>query len=95
MNDIEFRNLDELYSRIKPALYSKVRELKRNGITYIKEVDIWNYLSINKWQKSEYLSLSDMVSSIMDLDEKDIKDYALDILRKEKREIIKEEGELL
>lgn len=95
MNDIEFRNLDELYNRIKPALYSKVRELKRNGINYIKEEDIWNFLSINKWQKSEYLSLSEMVSSIMDLEEKEIKEYVLDILRKENREIIKEEGELL
>lgn len=95
MADFEFKNLEELYNRIKPALYSKVKEYKRKGITYIKEVDIWNYLSINKWQNSESLSLSEMVSSIMDLDEKDIKNYVLDILRKNKREIIKEEGELL
>ena len=32
----EFRNLEELYNRIKPALYSKVEELKRNHISYIK-----------------------------------------------------------
>ena len=40
----EFKNLDDLYNRIKPALYSKVMELKRNHISYVKESDIWNYL---------------------------------------------------
>lgn len=49
----EFRNLEELYNRIKPALYSKVEELKRNHISYIKEEDIWNYLSSTVWKKKE------------------------------------------
>lgn len=95
MSNLEFNNLDELYSRIKPALYSKVQELKRNKIIYIKEVDIWNYLSKEKWKKSESLSLSGMVSDIIDLKEDEIKNYTLDIISKQNREINKEEGTLL
>ena len=34
--NIEFRNVEELYNRIKPALYSKVKELNRLGINYVK-----------------------------------------------------------
>lgn len=94
-NKLEFNSLDELYSRIKPALYSKVQELKRNKIIYIKEVDIWNYLSSKKWRQSESLSLSGMVSDIIDLTEEEIKNYTLDVISKQNREIIKEEGTLL
>lgn len=91
----EFKNLDELYNRIKPALYSKVQEYKRLNVSYIKEEDIWNYLSINVWKKKSDLTLSDMVSDIMDLKLEDVKSYVFDILRKRDIEISKEEGNLL
>ncbi len=90
MKDLNFRNLDELYNRIKPALYSKVEEIKRNNISYIKEEDIWNYLSINKWKNSESLTLSDMVTDIMDLKIDDVKMYVLDLVRRRNTDIIKE-----
>ncbi len=91
----EFRNLEELYNRIKPALCSKVEELKRNHISYIKEEDIWNYLSSTVWKKKSDLTLSEMVSDIMDLKLESIKGYVFDILRKRDIEISKEEGNLL
>lgn len=90
MKDLNFRNLDELYNRIKPALYSKVEEIKRNNISYIKEEDIWNYLSINKWKNSESLTLNDMVTDIMDLKIDDVKMYVLDLVRRRNIDIIKE-----
>ncbi len=90
MKDLNFRNLDELYNRIKPALYSKVEEIRRNNISYIKEEDIWNYLSINKWKNSESLTLSDMVTDIMDLKIDDVKMYVLDLVRRRNTDIIKE-----
>lgn len=90
MKDLNFRNLDELYNRIKPALYSKAEEIKRNNITYIKEEDIWNYLSINKWKNSESLTLNDMVTDIMDLKIDDVKMYVLDLVRRRNTDIIKE-----
>lgn len=95
MKDTNFRNLDELYNRIKPALYSKVQEIRRNGTSYIKEEDIWNYLSLNKWKNSESLTLNDMVSDILNLKEDDIKSYVLDLVKKRSTEIIKEESSLL
>ena len=78
MSDIEFKSLEELYNRIKPALYSKVLELKRKGIDYVKEEDIWNYLSINVWKKTDQLTISLMVSTIMDLKEDEITSYVLE-----------------
>lgn len=90
MSNLEFKSLEELYNRVKPALYSKVQELKRNNITYVKEVDIWNYLSSNTWKNTDSLSLSGMVENILDLKEDEIKNYVLDILKKQNRTIIKD-----
>lgn len=94
-NNSEFRTLEELYNRVKPALYSKREELKRNHISYIKEADIWNYLSEFEWKKKEDLTLAEMVTDIMDLKISDLKNYVFEILKKMDIEIIKEEGNLL
>ncbi len=83
----EFKSIDELYNRVKPALYSKVQEFKRNHVSYIKEVDIWNYLSTTSWKRAESLSLGEMVSQIMSLSLTDMQTYVHDILRKQDREI--------
>lgn len=91
----EFRNLEELYNRIRPALYSKVKEFKRLNVSYIKEEDIWNYLSNSVWKVKSDLTLSEMVSDIMSVNLEDIKGYVFDILRKRDIEISKEEGDLL
>ena len=47
-NPIEFKSAKELYDRVLPALYSKVKEVRNLGFKYITEKDIWNYLKINK-----------------------------------------------
>lgn len=91
MENIEFKTLEELYNFIKPALYSKVEEIKRNKISYIKEEDIWNYLTISKWKKSDTLTISDMVSDIMDLRIDDVKMYVLECVRKRNTDIIKDD----
>ena len=59
--DLEFGTLEELYKRLKPALLTKKNELKRSGIEYIKEEDIWNYLTEVKWANSKNLLLYQMV----------------------------------
>lgn len=93
MSNLEFKSLEELYNRVKPALYSKVQELRRNNINYVKEVDVWNYLSQTIWKKTDSLSLSVMVDNILDLKEEEIKTYVLDILKKQDRKIIEEHTE--
>ena len=93
VSNLEFKSLEELYNRVKPALYSKVQELRRNNINYVKEVDVWNYLSQTIWKKTDSLSLSVMVDNILDLKEEEIKTYVLDILKKQDRKIIEEHTE--
>ena len=71
----EFETLEELYKRIKPALTTKMREMRRNGYIYIKEEDIWNYLKEVKWVNSKDLSLYQMTCDILDTNDNVIDDY--------------------
>ena len=54
-NDIKFKNLNDLYNRILPALRSKIKEIKKEGLKYIHEEDIWNILKKYKWTSSRDL----------------------------------------
>jgi hypothetical protein len=85
--DIEFKSLEELYQRIKPALMTKKIEMHRSGYTYIKEEDIWNYLKEIKWRNSKDLSLSDMVSDILNTDDINIDSYLKGKLNKTDRTV--------
>ena len=84
--DIEFNNIRELYDRLRPALNSKVNELNRFGIDYIKINDIWNYLRDTKWKISKNLLLCDMVSDILTLDNMIIDNYVKEEMKKKKVE---------
>ena len=66
--DYEFKSLKELYEKVKPALITKVNDLKRININYIREEDVWNCLKENKWKKSINLSLSELINDILELD---------------------------
>jgi hypothetical protein len=70
-----FRSLEELYMRVKPALRSKVKELKRIGIHYVHEEDIWNYLKNNLWCKKTNLTLGELVNDIMCTSNSDLEKY--------------------
>lgn len=87
----EFKSLQELYNRIRPALISKCSELRKLGYNNIKEADIWNYLASKKWQGSSQLALSEMVSDIFDLSAEDINNYLIKKVSKEMREPLFEE----
>lgn len=84
--DLEFKSLKELYDRINPALVSKGLELKKLGYYYIKEADIWNFLTEEKWKLGKDLSLSDMVNDIFNLDPNDINNFVIKKVSKEMRE---------
>lgn len=83
--DIGFRSIEELYRRVKPALTTKMREIHRNGISYIKEEDIWNYLKDKKWRSSKDLSLHQMVSDILNCDDILVDDHFKNTLSKNER----------
>lgn len=76
--DIEFNSVLELYERLKPALNAKLAELERNDIKYIKIEDIWNYLRISKWSKSNNLLLYQMVDDILNIDNMLLDNYVKD-----------------
>lgn len=80
--DIEFSSLDQLYKRIYPALKTKKNELKRCGYEYIKEKDIWIFLSSTKWKNSHGLILATMVSDILNSNNDAIDKYFKENLRK-------------
>ena len=82
--NIEFENVEELYLRVLPALRSKVKELKRDNKLYIKERDIFEYLSNNVWNKSNNLYLDKIVDDIICLNNDDIDNYVQNKIIKEK-----------
>lgn len=85
--EIKFHSLDELYKRLKPALFTKREEMRRNGYVYIKEEDIWNYLKEIKWKNSKNLSLYQMTCDILDTNDNIIDDYLREKLNLKNRKI--------
>lgn len=90
----EFNSLKELYLRLNPAFDSKLNEIKLKGFNYIKQIDIWNYLSEKKWNNKKDLSLYEMVDDILNVNNKELSDYVLNILNKSERETHFEEDVL-
>ncbi len=80
--DIRFNSVEELYYRVFPALRSKVRELRKNQIDYIKEVDIWNCLVDIKWKNNSGLELSDVVDDILNTDNNVLDEYIKEKIKK-------------
>lgn len=79
---IEFKSLKELYSRVKPALYSKQKEIQRLGLKYVNEKDIWNYLVENVWTSKKDLELHELISDILHVDNYKINDYVMNKIAK-------------
>lgn len=90
--DVEFNSLEELYRRIKPALHTKKEEMKRNGYPYIKEEDIWNYLTEIKWVHSKNLSLYQMVSDVLNVEDSLIDRYLREKLSMRNRDVYFKDG---
>lgn len=86
--ELKFNSEEELYTRVLPALKTKKNEIKRIGINYILEEDIWNALKINKWQYKNNLSLSEMVDDILNTDISFFDKYIKLEMRKVRRTII-------
>ena len=96
MNE-EFKSLKELYDRVRPALYSKLKEIKRLGFSVVEEKDIWNYLVDNSWKKKTNLELHEIISDILYVDNYRVYEYVMNNLSKykEKEEIKFDKDELI
>lgn len=83
----EFTTLEQLYERLKPALRTKMREMKSLGYTYIREEDIWNYLKEVKWVSSKNLLLFEMVRDVLNVDNGSVDSYVRQKLNSRERRI--------
>ncbi len=81
-NPIEFKSAKELYDRVLPALYSKVKELRNLGFKYVTEKDIWNYLVNSTWKTKRNLQLHDLISDILYADNYKLNDYVMDKMKR-------------
>lgn len=71
----EYKNQEELYKGLIPALNTRMKYLKRDKIKDISKEDIWNYLKETKWKNSIDLTLADMVQDILHTDSREIISY--------------------
>lgn len=55
----------KLFNRVKPALKSKIKEIKRLGINNISEYFLFEYLKNNIWKQKENLTLGEIVNDIL------------------------------
>ena len=94
-NDIEFDSVLALYDRVKPALKTKLKELKRENYEYIKEEDIWNYLIKTKWSSAHGLVLCDVVDDILHIENEKIDKYFKEEHKKKKTDLLFEELDLI
>lgn len=95
IKDIEFNSVLDLYNRVKPALRTKLKELKRENYDYIKEEDVWNYLIKTKWSNANGLVLCDVVDDILHIENKKIDNYFKEEHQKKQDELLFEELDLI
>lgn len=81
---MDFKTVEELKQRVKPALYSKLKELHALGYKIVSTNDIWNYLVKYKWNNKKDIELNDLVSDILYENNYSIYNYVLEEIKKKK-----------
>lgn len=85
-----YKSQEELFNKLSGAFNVKLRLIKKN-YDYIKKVDIWNYLKINKWSKDKNLTISEMVNDIIDIDIRKVDLFLKEHLKEEERKLYMED----
>lgn len=80
---MEYKSEEELYRHLRGAFNVKIR-LVGDDYSYIKAIDIWNYLKLNKWIMQKNLSLADMVNDIIDVDIEKVDSFVKEHLKENK-----------
>lgn len=83
---MEYKTEKELYDSLRGAFQVKLRMIK-DKYDYIKMVDIWNYLKINKWCKDKNLGLSEMVNDILTVEIEKVDLFLKKHLKEEERKL--------
>jgi len=71
----KFKDLEDLYNTVKPALKAKTSDLHREKYLMIKKEDIWNYLLEKKWILEDNLDLALIIDDILNADGYKISEY--------------------
>lgn len=87
---MEYNSQEELFNNLRGAFQVKIRMINKK-YDYIKMVDIWNYLKINKWSKDKNLNISEMVNDIIDVDIDKVDIFLKKHIKEEERKIYIEE----
>lgn len=85
-----YNSSEQLFHKLGGAFQVKLRLIGKD-YDYIKKVDIWNYLKINKWCKDKNLSISEMVNDIIEVNIKKVDLFLKKYLKEEERKLV--EGE--
>lgn len=88
--EMEYNSQEELFNNLRGAFQVKIRMINKK-YDYIKMVDIWNYLKINKWSKDKNLNISEMVNDIIDVDIDKVDIFLKKHIKEEERKIYIEE----
>lgn len=83
---MEYKSQKELFETLNGAFNVKLRLIK-DEYSYIKSVDIWNYLKINKWCKDKNLGLSEMVNDIINVDVQKVDLFLKNYIKEEERKL--------
>lgn len=83
---MEYKTEKELYNSLRGAFQVKLRMIKDN-YDYIKMVDIWNYLKLNKWCKDKNLSISEMVNDIITVEIEKVDMFLKKQIKNEERKL--------
>ncbi|MBQ8193061.1 MAG: hypothetical protein IJZ46_03215 [Bacilli bacterium] len=83
---MNYKSQEELFNTLRGAFLVKIRLIK-DKYDYIKIVDIWNYLKINKWCKDKNLTISEMVNDIINVDADKIDIFIKKNLKEEERKL--------
>ena len=71
----KFKNLEDLYNTVKPALKARTSDLHRENYVMIYKDDIWNYLLEKKWILEDNLDLAIIIDDILNADGYKISEY--------------------
>lgn len=82
-----YKSQEELFNFLSGAFNVKLRLINKE-YNYIRKIDIWNYLKINKWSKAKNLTLSEMVNDIIEVDITKVDLFLKDHLKKEKKSVV-------
>ena len=67
MND-DIKTKVDLYKRIRPAMYVKIKDIKRDYDIKISYEELFMYLEEDVWKSKSNLSLSEIVEDVLYVD---------------------------